>query len=149
MAKGMRSGLSGGGLGELGGVQDAPRTTLIAAILGMDEGWDDRIVKTRGLISHFPIPLRDHSTPLSINAQQRVAAQLETKLGIDGRHDVRLRLLGEFAFGAYRCGAKNWAAGRGEGGGRGRWGRDILARRVQEAFDALPGALAMTHSGTL
>ncbi|TDE20437.1 hypothetical protein E1289_32080 [Actinomadura sp. 6K520] len=96
------------------------------------------------LISHVPVPLRDASTLLSINAQERLVAALETKLGIDGREDVRLRLLGEFAFGAYRCGAKNWAAGRGAGGGRGKWSRAVLARRVEEAFDALPGALAMT-----
>lgn len=128
-----------------GPVLDALRTSLIAAILGMDDGWDDRIVQTRRLISHFPVPLRDHSTLLSINAQDRVVPELETKLGIDGRHDVRLRLLGESAFGAYRCGAKNWAAGRGEGGGVGKWSRTILARRVEEAFDAIPAALAMTN----
>jgi hypothetical protein len=79
-----------------------------------------------------------------INAQERLVAELEAKLGIDGRHDVRLRLLGEFAFGAYRCGAENWAAGRGQGGGRGGWGRTILARRVDETFDAIPASLAMT-----
>ncbi|TDE21345.1 TetR family transcriptional regulator [Actinomadura sp. 6K520] len=127
-----------------GPVVEALRAALTAAILGMDSGWDDRIVRTRMLISHVPVPLRDASTLLSINAQERLVAALETKLGIDGREDVRLRLLGEFAFGAYRCGAKNWAAGRGAGGGRGKWSRAILARRVEEAFDALPGALAMT-----
>lgn len=127
-----------------GAVLEALRSSLTAAILGMDDGWDDRIVRTRMLISHVPVPLRDASTLLSINAQERLVAELETKVGVDGRDDVRLRLLGEFAFGAYRCGAKNWAAGRGEGGGRGRWGRDVLARRVEEAFDAIPASLAMT-----
>jgi AcrR family transcriptional regulator len=129
---------------DLGGpVLDALRTSLLSAILGMDDGWDERFVKTRMLISHVPVPLRDASTLLSINAQERLVAELETKLGIDGRQDIRLRLLAEFAFGAYRCGAKNWAAGRGDGGGRGRWSRAILARRVGEAFDAIPEGLAM------
>ncbi|QOV33452.1 hypothetical protein IM697_24915 [Streptomyces ferrugineus] len=76
--------------------------------------------------------------------QEQIVEQLEVKLGRDSREDVRLRLLGEIAFGAYRVGAKNWTAGRGKGAGsRGKGGRATLAARVDEAFDAVPDAIAL------
>lgn len=69
---------------------------------------------------------------------------LEDKLGIDGRDDVRLRLLGEFSLAAWRCGAKNWIAGRDPGGtDAGRCdAADVgaLAARVHDAFDAVPAS---------
>jgi hypothetical protein len=75
-----------------------------------------------------------------------VVTELEGKLDRDGREEPVLRLLGEIAIGAYRVGAKNWSAGRGEGGRRGHGGRTTLARRVDEAFAAIPDALQLSAS---
>ncbi|MCE6995507.1 hypothetical protein LZG04_11935 [Saccharothrix sp. S26] len=80
----------------------------------------------------------------SLKATERLVEQLEAKLGVDGREDVRLRLLGEVCLGAWRCGAKNWVAGRGFGDRRGHGGITTLVRRVEEAFDALPTSLDLT-----
>jgi hypothetical protein len=109
---------------------------------------------------------------LSMKAQERVVEQLEAKLGIDGRADVHIRLLGEFALAAWRCAAKNWIrAGRRAGphrtesaprsGPRGSrlvpgrgpqasrpatqlGGSAELLRRVEEAFTAIPKAIDLT-----
>jgi AcrR family transcriptional regulator len=118
------------------------REALSAAIRGMGEDWDRRFIATRGLAARTPA-LRDHSIVASINVQERVVEVLEDKLGIDGREDVRLRLLGELSLSAWRCGAKNWVAGRGFGGHRGQGGTETLVRRVEEAFDAIPASLAL------
>nr|WP_272209702.1 hypothetical protein [Marinicella sp. W31]MDC2875526.1 hypothetical protein [Marinicella sp. W31] len=74
---------------------------------------------------------------------------LGDKIGIVGREDVRFRMLGEFVLGAWRCGASNWVAGRGSEaqGIRGHGGRDMLIRRVEEAFDAIPETLSLAARG--
>lgn len=122
---------------------DGLRTSLTAAILSMPEGWDHRFLRTRRLAAGTPV-LRDHSILSSMKVQQRLVEILEERLGIDGRDDVRLRLLGEFALSAWRCGARNWVAGRGPHGydnNRGHGGTQTLAHRVEEAFAAMPAAL--------
>ncbi|WP_313895946.1 TetR family transcriptional regulator [Streptomyces sp. YIM 98790] len=120
------------------------RAALCRAITGMDDDWDRRFLATRRLIATTPA-LRHHSLLVADSTQERLVALLEEKLGADGRTDPRLRLLGEITLGAYRVGAKNWTAGRGEGAGRrGQGGRAMLARRVDEAFGAIAGALALT-----
>jgi AcrR family transcriptional regulator len=128
--------------------------TLIAAIAGRGEDWDRRFVATRGLIARTPA-LWDRSLLLSVTVQSRVVGVLETKLGIDSREDVRLRLLGELSLSAWRCAARNWIAGRGpEGSGpweklgtwRGPGGSERLICHVEEAFDAIPGSLTFTAS---
>ncbi|MCC9738457.1 TetR/AcrR family transcriptional regulator [Streptomyces sp. MNU89] len=124
---------------------DALRASLSAAILSMPDGWDHRFLRTRRLAAGTPV-LRDHSVLSSMKTQQHLVGILEERLGVDGRDDVRLRLLGEFALSAWRCGARNWVAGRtpdGAGLRRGRGGTKALARRVEEAFDAIPASLAL------
>jgi hypothetical protein len=102
-----------------------------------------------------------------MGAQERVVEQLAEKLGIDARADVRLRLLGELALAAWRCGAKNWIrAGRQPRSPRpvnthgsrlvpGRGPQDArpaaqlggsaeLLRHVEEAFAAIPAAVNLT-----
>jgi AcrR family transcriptional regulator len=128
-----------------GSVVAALHTTLISAIKGMGDDWEHRFLATRRLIAGSPV-LRRHSTMLSFQAQERLVEELEKQLGTDSRQDVRLRLLGEFTLGVYRCGAKNWSAGRGKDGDSGYGRRTTLARRVQEAFDEVPGALDLTVS---
>lgn len=71
---------------------------------------------------------------------------LEARLGIDGREDVWLQMLAEFALSAWRCGARNWVAGRGEGS-RGNGGRRTLIQRIEEAFDAIPASLCLSAPG--
>jgi hypothetical protein len=91
------------------------RDSLVDAITGLGPDWDERFLATRGLLARTPA-LWDRSIVLSMRAQERIVEQLEAKLGIDGRADVCIRLLGEFALAAWRCAAKNWIrAGRRAG----------------------------------
>ncbi|RZQ64553.1 TetR/AcrR family transcriptional regulator [Amycolatopsis suaedae] len=136
-----------------GPVLDFLRETLVAAIAGLGDDWDRRFLATRGLVARTPV-LWDRSLLRSITVQTRLVTELETKLGIDSRDDVRLRLLGELSLAAWRCAAKNWISGRGYDGppGRreklGRWkgpgGSAELIRRVEDAFHAIPGSLTLT-----
>ncbi|MET9861589.1 hypothetical protein ABZY93_20155 [Streptomyces smyrnaeus] len=112
---------------------DALRRALTDAIVSMPEGWDQRFLRTRRLAAGTPV-LHDHSTLSSMKVQQRLVEILEERLHIDSRDDVRLRLLGEFALSAWRCGARNWVAGRSYDARRGHGGTATLARRVDEAF---------------
>ncbi|MBV7697452.1 TetR family transcriptional regulator [Streptomyces sp. TRM70350] len=128
-----------------GSVLTALHATLISTINGMGDDWERRFLATRRLIAGTAA-LRKQSTMLSFQAQERLVEELERQLGTDSRWDVRLRLLGEFTLGVYRCGAKNWSAGRGEGGDTGYGRRTTLARRVQEAFAEIPRALDLTVS---
>lgn len=128
-----------------GPVLDVLRDALSAAIAGLGDDWIERFFATRALAAHSSTSvLRDHSELVCIKAQKRIVDVLEQKLGIDSRADVRLRLLGEFSLSAWRCGAKNWTAGRGYGGRRGHGGGKVLVRRVEEAFDAIPASLALS-----
>lgn len=127
---------------------DALRSSLISAILAMPDGWDHRFLRTRRLAAGTPV-LHNHSLVSSMKVQKRLVESLEERLGIDSREDVRLRLLGEFALSAWRCGARNWVAGRASAErndsrrNRGHGGTNALALRVEEAFDAIPASLAL------
>ncbi|OLT06024.1 hypothetical protein BJF90_19290 [Pseudonocardia sp. CNS-004] len=143
------------------------REALADAVTGLGPDWDERFLATRGLLARTPA-LWDRSIVLSIGAQERVVAQLEEKLGIDSRADVRVRLLGELVVAAWRCAAKNWIrAGRNDRShradtpdaavrgsrlvpGRGPLnsrpaaepgGSAELLRHVEEVFAAIPGAV--------
>jgi hypothetical protein len=63
-----------------------------------------------GLIARTP-RLRVHSALLSMVVPARIVEVLETKLGIESRMDVRLRLLHESCLLAWRCGTKNGSPG--------------------------------------
>jgi AcrR family transcriptional regulator len=149
-----------------GPVLDALRAALADAVTGLGPDWDERFLATRGLLARTPA-LWDRSIVLSMGAQERVVEQLAEKLGIDARADVRLRLLGELALAAWRCGAKNWIrAGRQTRSPRpentrgsrlvpGRGPQDArpaaqlggsaeLLRHVEEAFAAIPAAINLT-----
>ncbi|WIV57932.1 TetR family transcriptional regulator [Amycolatopsis nalaikhensis] len=136
-----------------GPVLDFLRETLVAAIRGLGDDWDRRFLATRGLIARTPA-LWDRSLLRSITVQTRLVNELETKLGLDSRDDVRLRLLGELSLAAWRCAAKNWVSGRGYDGPQGpreklgHWkgpgGSTELIRRVEDAFHAIPDSLTLT-----
>ncbi|MDR7301407.1 TetR family transcriptional regulator [Haloactinomyces albus] len=121
------------------------REALSAAILNLGDDWEQRFMTARWLAARTPA-LRDHSLLSSITVQRRLVDELEAKLGGDSREDVRLRLLGELALSAWRCGASNWVRANREswthGGDHG--GRTALVRHVEEAFDALPASLALS-----
>lgn len=128
------------------------RDTLVAAITGLGADWDRRFLATRGLIARTPA-LWDRSLLLSVTVQSRLVEELEAKLGVASRKDVRLRLLGELSLAAWRCAAKNWVAGRGHGPTgpieklgtwKGPGGSKVLIRRVTEAFDAIPDSITLT-----
>ncbi len=123
------------------------RATLVATLGAMDDDWDRRFLTCRGIAAHAGSRvLYDASELASLRAQRRLVEVLEDKLGIDGRYDVRLRMLGEFALSAWRCAARNWIAGRGAGAGDARGGGGVatLVARVEEAFDAIPATLALS-----
>lgn len=139
-----------------GTVLDFLKQALVAAVVGLGEDWDRRFIATRGLIARTPT-LRDRSLLRSVTVQSRLVDELEKKLGVDSRDDVRLRLLGELSLAAWRCAAKNWVSGRGYDGPSppeklGRWkgpgGSATLIRRVEEAFDAIPDSITLTASGS-
>lgn len=132
------------------------RETLSMTLAAMEEGWEKRFIQTRAVAAHAASPvLYDHSELASLRAQRRLVEVLEKRLAIDGRRDVRLRMLGEFALSAWRCGARNWVASRGNvvdridlseahiPGRRNHAGRRTLIARVEEAFEAIPGGLAL------
>lgn len=122
-----------------GPVLDALREILAATITGLGDDWARRFVATRGLIARTPA-LADRSAALTFTVQGRLVERLETALGIDGRHDVRLRMLGELVLGAWRCGARNWIAGRGTTAPAPGKVAGLIAR-VDEAFTAIPATL--------
>lgn len=123
-----------------GPVIETLRDALTATLSVMGDEWLRRFLATRGLIARTPA-LRDRSDLVSLAARRRIVETLSDELGIDG-HDVRLRLLGELALGAWRCGAQNWVRGgkrvRGSGKVTG------LVREVERAFDAIPDAVALS-----
>lgn len=131
-----------------GSALQALELSLTAVIRGMPDDWGQRFLASRRLAAGTPV-LRDHSILSSMKVQQRLVEILEERLAVDSREDVRLRLLGEFALSAWRCGARNWVAGRGRKGQRGRGGTEVLARRVEEAFEAIPASLALDLSASV
>lgn len=129
-----------------GPVLTALREALATALTSLGEDWARRFLPTRGLAARTPA-LRNHSVLLSMQTQETLVEILEDKLGIDSRDDVRLRLLGEFALSAWRCGAKNWIRGlRGQRSLHSSGGITTLADRVDEAFNAIPDSLALATS---
>lgn len=136
-----------------GPVLEVLRTSLLAAVTGLDEDWDRRFVATRGLMARTPT-LWDRSIVLSAAGQQRIVEELEQKVGVDSGNDIRLRLLGELAVGAWRSAARDWIAIRRRpattgprerlGVWRGPGGRAGLLRSIESAFDAIPASVTMT-----
>ncbi|GHC85619.1 hypothetical protein GCM10007079_28690 [Nocardiopsis terrae] len=148
----------------LGGtVLDSLRSALLDTVTRMPLGWEERFYACRRLAAHSPTPaLRDHTVVASFHVQAELTGILERRLGTSSEADVRLRLLGEFALSAWRCGAKEWVMGREPGqtgrpamdatpdpldagtAARVRGGRERLLRRVDEAFAAIPASLALS-----
>lgn len=124
------------------------RNVLLETIDAMDTEWERRYLATRGLIARTPA-LRDYSDLSSLKMHERLVVAIEEKTGIDSRTDVRLRLLGELAMSAWRCGARNWVRTERHSGRRGEGTRQTLAARVAEAFDAIPEAVAYAPSERL
>ena len=119
----------------------------MASLRAMEPDWDSRFLRMRRIAAYAGSSiLYDHSELASLRAQRQLIDALGGKIGIDGREDIRVRMLGEVVLGAWRCGASSWVAGRGEGaqGIRGYGGRELLIRRVEEAFDAIPASLELS-----
>jgi hypothetical protein len=72
-------------------------------------------------------------------------AALEDLAGIDSRPEARLRLLGEISMAAWRSAACTWVRAERGSRSRGAGRRAALLRAVHEAFDAVPGSLALTR----
>jgi AcrR family transcriptional regulator len=119
----------------------ALRDALTATVSDLGDDWLRRFLATRGLAARTPA-LRDRSDVTSLTVQRRIVELLEAKLNLDSRGDVRLRLLGELALSAWRCGARNWVRGMKSHDGR----RKVtgLLREIEAAFDAIPHAAAFS-----
>lgn len=123
------------------------RRALLDTIVGMDDDWERRFIRTRGLAARTP-ELLDTSSLNTLVVQRRLVETLEKRTGVDGRVDVRLRLVCDLAMSAWRSGAQNWVR-------RGRNGRadpapeprETLVALIEEAFDALPASLELTFDG--
>ncbi|RKN08712.1 TetR/AcrR family transcriptional regulator [Streptomyces radicis] len=121
---------------------------LFASVRGMAEGWEGRFVASRALCDRTPA-LVAHSLRHCADVTERV---LDIQLargcrGDDGRA-ARLRhlILMEIMLTAW-----HWAVGRWSAEGAGRAGRaegadrDALCALMTEAFEAIPGALALAE----
>ncbi|MCE7080956.1 TetR/AcrR family transcriptional regulator [Streptomyces sp. ST2-7A] len=125
-------------------VLDLLGTALPEAVDLMEEDWTDRFLATRRLAAGTPV-LWNRSLAIAFAVQEELVGVLEERLGVGGRDDLRLRLLGELALGAWRCAARNWVAGRAIGDGPwGGGGRPALRRCVEDAFAAIPAAVDLT-----
>lgn len=117
------------------------RDRYVDAIREMPQEWTQRYLETRGLAARTPT-LRAHHTAATDRLQGQIIAALEEEFGVDSRQDVRLRLLSDMTLSAVRYGSKNWirenwtAERAGDG--------ETLIREIVSAFDALPGAVALT-----
>ncbi len=121
-----------------GPVLDSLRGALLDSLAGMDTGWEQRFLATRGLAARTP-ELRDYSALQTIKTQIRVTEALESRLNLDSREHVELRLVPEMAMSAWRCAAKNWIrASRHQTKPR---PRDSLIALLVEAFEAIPRSL--------
>ncbi|MGH8876517.1 MAG: TetR/AcrR family transcriptional regulator [Stackebrandtia sp.] len=119
-----------------GNVIDVLRDILCDTVAAMPNGWDDRFFKTRGLAAHTP-SLWARSLALSAHAERDIVETLAGHLGV-GTSDMPLRMAAEIAFGAWRCGAKNWISDQK------RRGRKKLADQLRAAFDAVPPSLRLS-----
>lgn len=128
-----------------GTVLEVLRGSLRAALESLDEDWDRRFMITRGLAAGAP-ELFDASNNATLRVQRQIVEILEERLGIDGRDDVRLRLVCDMAMSAWRTGAQNWVR-------RGRRDRQRsprpesrarLVQLVEESFDALHRSLDLS-----
>jgi len=117
-----------------GHVLTALRDALTGTLTAMGDDWPRRFLATRGLIARTPV-LRDRSDQLSLATRSRIAEALRDELALD---DLRLHLLGELALAAWRTGARKWVGGPKKARLSG------LAHDVRAAFDAVPGAAALT-----
>lgn len=124
-----------------GTILTALRKGLVAALQDMGDDWERRFIATRGLAARTP-ELREYSARSTFRVQHQLVGELETKLGIDGREEVRLRLVCEFALSAWRCGAKNWVRSGKHRPDPGK--RATLIRRVKETFDAIPSSVTFS-----
>ncbi|MFI6574195.1 TetR/AcrR family transcriptional regulator [Nocardiopsis sp. NPDC050513] len=126
-----------------GPVREHLRDRYAAAVRSLPRDWTERYAATRGLAARTPA-LRAHHSGTSQELQARLVRLMEDEFGVDGREDVRLRLLGDMALSAIRYGTKNWLRHR-----RDRTGheptddRALLVAEVSRAFDALLGAVRL------
>jgi AcrR family transcriptional regulator len=121
-----------------GSVLTALRDVLTDTVRAMGDDWLRRFLATRGLIARTPA-LRAASDATGIETQDRIVEVLDTALG--GERDLRVRLLAEMTLAAWRCAARAWV--RGDKRRTGRAKVDGLVRQLDDAFDALPTALAL------
>lgn len=125
---------------------DALRTALLDTLSTMDHDWERRFIRTRGIAAKAPEVSRA-STQSTLAVQRALVVTLEDRTGIDGRDDVRIRLVCDLAMSAWRSAAQNWVRlGRDRVDPRPQ-PRETLTVLVQEAFDALPDSLELTADG--
>jgi AcrR family transcriptional regulator len=111
------------------------------AVRGLPDDWTERYLATRKLIAHNPA-LGAHHAGAVQGLRVRLTELLEGRTGVDSRADVRLRLVSEMALAAVRYGSMDWVRAYRHSD---RTGDAVtLVAEVTAAFDALPGALALS-----
>jgi AcrR family transcriptional regulator len=117
------------------------RDRYASAVRALPSDWIGRYLDCRALAARTPA-LRVYHAGTTQDLQTRLVDTLEKEVDTDSREDVRLRLIGEMALAAIRYGTKNWMRTDPR---RHRPGdAAALVAEVTRAFDALPGALALT-----
>ncbi|NKZ00922.1 TetR/AcrR family transcriptional regulator [Nocardiopsis alborubida] len=111
------------------------------ALRGLPDDWTGRYLATRKLVAHNPA-LNAHHAGAVQALRVRLTELLEKATGADSRADVRLRLVSEMALAAVRYGSMNWVRAYRHSGRTGD--AATLVAEVTAAFDALPGALALS-----
>lgn len=122
------------------------RRALLDTLASMDHDWERRFIRSRGIAAKAP-EVSQASTLTTMVVQRALVEALEERTGIDGRADIRIRLVCDLAMSAWRSAAQNWVRQ-----GRRRLDpqpqpRETLMGLVRDAFDALPASLEMTADG--
>ncbi|WP_017589632.1 TetR/AcrR family transcriptional regulator [Nocardiopsis ganjiahuensis] len=117
------------------------RDRYVRSVREMPEDWAERYLATRGLAARTPA-LRDQHTDSTDRLREQIVTALEEAFGTDSRQDVRLRLASDMTLSAVRYGSKNWI--RANRAAERTGDSETLVKELVSAFDALPGAVALT-----
>lgn len=111
-----------------------------------DEGWTRRAVLSHRLALRTP-SMDAHSLHFCEHTMDAVLEIVHRTLELDAPDDPRPRLAGDMLLSAHRYALTAWAAQAGEAAeplAAEIPGKEELAARVREAFNALPGSLTLT-----
>jgi AcrR family transcriptional regulator len=118
-----------------GGVLAELQNAMVAAVSGLDAGWDERYVATRRLIAAEPA-LFHYVEWYRAAVKSQVVDCLAGKLRLEP-DDLRLYVLAELAVAALSVSGRPWVRNGGKGG------RRALIERFDDAIAAIPSSLEL------